>query len=162
MKKKLGISLIIVSIILYLILKFSIWHDDFEHNKVIDRIFIKGEKVETNYIGYIQIDSVDIKRGIVQGINDDILNNNDVGIIRDNNIILAGHAVENVFGNLNNISIFDEIKVQLYDKKYYYVVYEKIIVEKDNLQYLNSDLVLITCTNDDKRLLVLGCLIDKK
>ena len=32
----------------------------------------------------------------------------------------------------------------------------KIIVEKDNLNYLNQELVLITCTDDDKRLLILA------
>ena len=110
------------------------------HQKELEAIFVKGEPNKTNYIGYIEIDSINIKRGIVKGINDEILNNNDVGMIRDNNIILAGHAVDNVFGKLNNIVSFDKIK----------------IVDKDNVDYLDEDLVLITCTNDDKRLLVLA------
>lgn len=154
--KKLGISLIIISILSFLILKIYLLCEYDSHSKIIDRIFIKGEKLETNYIGYVEIKSVNIKRGIVNGINNDILNNNDIGIIRDNNIILAGHGVENVFGRLNKINVFDEVKIHLYDKDYYFIVYKKIIVSKDNLDYLNDDLVLITCTNDDKRLLVLG------
>lgn len=154
--KKLGISLIIISILSFLIFKIYLLCEYNSHSKTIDRIFIKGEKLETNYIGYVEIKSVNIKRGIVNGINDDILNNNDVGIIRDNNIILAGHGVENVFGRLNKINIYDEVKIHLYDKDYYFIIYKKIIVSKDNLDYLNEDLVLITCTNDDKRLLVLG------
>lgn len=156
MKKKLGISLIFFSILSLFLIKFTCYLDKNNHSKIIDRIFIKGEKLETNYIGYVEIESLKIKRGIINGINDEILNNNDVGMIRDNNIILAGHAVENVFGNLHNVSIFDEIKVHLYDKDYYFIVYEKVIVDKDNLDYLNADLVLITCTNDNRRLLVLG------
>ena len=154
--KKLGISLIIISILSFLILKIYLLCEYDSHSKIIDRIFIKGEKLETNYIGYVEIKSVNIKRGIVNGINNVILNNNDIGIIRDNNIILAGHGVENVFGRLNKINVFDEVKIHLYDKDYYFTVYKKIIVSKDNLDYLNEDLVLITCTNDDKRLLVLG------
>jgi LPXTG-site transpeptidase (sortase) family protein len=154
--KKLGISLIIISVLLFLILKIYLLCEYENHSKTIDRIFIKGEKIETNYIGYIEIESVNIKRGIVNGINDEILNNNDIGIIRDNNFVLAGHGVENVFGRLNKINIFDEVKIHLYDKDYYFIIYKKIIVSKDNLNYLNDDLVLITCTNDDKRLLVLG------
>lgn len=154
--KKLGISLIIISILSFLILKIYLLCEYNSHSETIDRIFIKGEKLETNYIGYIEIKSVNIKRGIVNGINDDILNNNDIGIIRDNNIILAGHGVENVFGRLNKVNIFDEVKIHLYDKDYYFIIYKKIIVSKDNLNYLNEDLVLITCTNDDRRLLVLG------
>ena len=160
MKKKLGISLIIISIFFFFLIKLELYLDKNNHSEIIDRIFIKGEKLETNYIGYIEIESLKIKKGIINGINDAILNNNDIGMIRDNNIILAGHAVENVFGNLNNISIFDEIKVHLYDKDYYFMVYEKVIVDKDNLDYLNSDLVLITCTNDNRRLLVLGSIIN--
>lgn len=161
MKKNLGISLIFVSILFLTLLKLDIFIKKNEHNKIIERVFIKGEKLETDYIGYIQIDSVDIKRGIVEGINDEILNNNDVGMIRDSNIILAGHAIEDVFGKLHNISLFAEVKVHLYDKDYYFMIYKKIIVEKDNLDYLNSDLVLITCTNDGQRLLVLGSIIYK-
>ena len=154
--KKLGISLIIISILSFLILKIYLLCEYDSHSKIIDRIFIKGEKLETNYIGYVEIKSVNIKRGIVNGINNDILNNNDIGIIRDNNIILAGHGVENVFGRLKKINVFDEVKIHLYDKDYYFTIYKKIIVSKDNLDYLNEDLVLITCTNDDKRFLVLG------
>ena len=161
MKKKLGISLIVLSILLFLYFKSEMYLEQYEHSQIIERIFIKGEKLETNYIGYIEINSVDIKRGIVEGISDSILNNNDIGMIRDNNIILAGHAVENVFGNLKNISIFDNVKIQLYDKEYHFIVYDKVIVDKDNLDYLGADLVLITCTNDNKRLLVLGSIINK-
>jgi len=161
MKKRLGISLMMFSMFFFFLMKSNIYLDKNNHSKIIDRIFIKGEKLETNYIGYIEIESVKIKKGIIDGINDEILNNNDIGMIRDNNIILAGHAVENVFGSLYNISIFDEIKVHLYDKDYYFIVYEKVIVDKNNLDYLNSDLVLITCTNDNRRLLVLGSIVNK-
>lgn len=156
MKKKLGVSLIIISIFFLILLKLDNYFEKNAHSQIIERIFIKGEKLETNYIGYIEINSVNIKRGIINGVNDEILNNNDIGMIRDNNIILAGHAVENVFGNLKNISVFDEVKIHLYDKDYYFMVYDKIVVSKNNLDYLNADLVLITCTNDNKRLLVLG------
>lgn len=161
MKKKLGVSLIIISIFFLILLKLDNYFEKNTHSQIIERIFIKGEKLETNYIGYIEINSVNIKRGIINGINDEILNNNDIGMIRDNNIILAGHAVENVFGNLKNISVFDEVKIHLYDKDYYFMVYDKIVVSKNNLDYLNADLVLITCTNDNKRLLVLGSIINK-
>lgn len=154
--KKIGISLIIVSILIFLIFKIYLIIEEDNHSKTIDRIFIKGEKLETNYIGYIEIDTVNIKRGIINGITEEILNNNDIGMIRDNNIILAGHGVENVFGNLKKINIFDKVRVHLYDKDYYFIVYDKLIVSKNNLDYLTEDLVLITCTDDNNRLLVLG------
>lgn len=154
--KKLGISLIIISIIIFIAFKIYLILETDNHSKTIDRIFIKGEKLETNYIGYIEIDTVNIKRGIVNGITDEILNNNDIGMIRDNNIILAGHGVENVFGKLKKINIFDKVRVHLYDKDYYFIVYDKVIISKNNLEYLTEDLVLITCTDDGNRLLVLG------
>lgn len=154
--KIIGISLIFISLIGFIYLKISMSSEYYNHQKELEAIFINGEPNKTNYIGYVEIDSIDLKRGIVKGIDDVILNNDDVGMIRNNNIILAGHAVDNVFGKLNNISTFDKIKIYLYNQIYSYTVYKKVVVEKDNIDYLNDDLVLITCTNDDKRLLVLA------
>src|SRR5574344_1477915 len=145
--KIIGISLICISFIGFICIKISMSSEYYIHQKELEAIFVKGEPNKTNYIGYIEIDSINIKRGIVKGINDEILNNNDVGMIRDNNIILAGHAVDNVFGKLNNIVSFDKIKIYLYNQIYSYTVYKKIIVDKDNVDYLDEDLVLITCTN---------------
>lgn len=151
--KILGISLIVFSLLGFTYLKIS---SSNIFQKDVEKIFVNGIPNETKYVGYIEIKSVDIKKGIIKGINNEILNNNDVGMIRNNNIILAGHAVPNVFGNLNNIKKFDKIKIYLYNQEYIFTVYNTIIVDKNNIKYLNEDLVLITCTNDNRRLLVLA------
>lgn len=154
--KILGVSLIIVSVVGYIYLNISIYNKYSKHQEVIDNIFINGKPNTTNYVGYIKIDQINIRKGIVSGITSDILNNDDVGMLKNDNIILAGHAVSNVFGNLEKIKISAKIEIYLYDGFENYIVYEKIVVDKNNLDYLYADLVLITCTRDDKRLLVLA------
>lgn len=156
MQKIIGVSLIVISILSFISIKTFTYYESYNHSKTIDSIFINGKPNNTNYIGYINIDRVNIKRGIVNGVSKQILDNNDVGMISNNNIILAGHAVDNVFAKLFNVKINDTIDIYLYDILYKYKVYKKVIVEKDNFEHLNNDLVLITCTNDDKRLLVIA------
>lgn len=154
--KVLGISLILISIFSYLMIELNIKYKKINHEKIIDSIILGGNYNETKYIGYIKIDGIGIKKGIINGINDEILNNDDVGMIKRNNIILAGHAVSNVFKNLSEISISDIIELFIYNEKNKYIVYDKIVVDKHDMSHLSSELVLITCVDDNNRLLVLA------
>lgn len=155
MKKILGISLIFVSCIGLLIIKFYPYFENINHSKKIDNIFLNGNSNYTKYVGYIFIEKINLKRGIINEINDKILNDFDVGMYKNDNIILAGHDVPNVFGNLKKLDINDKIDIYL-DKIIKYHVIKKVIVNDSDLTYLDNDLVLITCTNDGKRLLILA------
>lgn len=156
MLKKLGISLFSASCLLLLGLKLYLDLENKNHFKIVKKNLFRGTYNTTKYIGYIEIEELSIKRGIVQGINDYILNDNDIGSIIDDSIILAGHAVSNVFGNLKYVETGQFIYIYLYNELYRYRVVKKVISDKTDLTYLNDELVLITCTNDDKRLLVLA------
>lgn len=155
MKKKKGISLILISITIFIVFKLNTYNDYYEHNKIIDDIFVNGSPNYTDYIGYIKIDNIKLKRGIKLGINDKILDEYNVGMIKSNNIILAGHAVENVFGNLYKLRIEDEISLYL-DKIIKYKIADISVVNKNDFNHLNSDLVLITCMIDSNKRLIIN------
>lgn len=154
---KLSTSIIVICLLLLISIKITEKIEYSSHIKKIDNIILKGDSNKTKYIGYIEIEKINIKRGIVNGINDKILNNNDVGMINNKNIILAGHSVSNVFGNLHDIKLNEIIKLYLYNELTEYIVKDIKIVDKNDLSLLNNELVLITCMLDpNKRLLVIA------
>lgn len=139
-----------------LIIGNNIYHkiEQKNHLKEVDSSVY--DAYSTKYIGYIEIERLKLKRGIVQGISDLILNVNDVGMEKKNNkIILAGHSIENVFGKLHRIKKDDLITLYLNNKKEEYIVYDIKIVDKYDVNSLNSELNLITCMyNPNKRLII--------
>lgn len=150
------INIVLIILILFLIgyKTYNIIEEKNHLNK-IENIIYNGETNETNYIGYIEIKRLNIKRGIVNGINDYVLNLNDIGYENNGNIILAGHSIENVFGHLHKIKLGDVIYLYLYNKKIEYVVNNIKIVNKKDVSSLNNELNLITCMyNPDYRLIV--------
>jgi len=156
-KSKISISIICIFVFLILFIKVNTIIESSNHIKKIDSIFIESKPNKTNYVGYIEIKSVGIKRGIVNGINDEILNSNDVGMIKNNNIILAGHSIINVFEKLHYVKVNDVINIYLYNKLNEYIVKKIFIVNKKDLSLLNNELVLITCMdNPDERLLIIA------
>lgn len=135
--------------------------DYWSHNIEIDNIFINDiSKNEHSYVGFIEIQSLKIKREIVLGVNEKNLSQH-VTMYENNqkfngeNIILAGHSVKNIFGNLHKINVQDTISIYLVDKMFNYIVISKEIVEYKKIEVIDdSDLILITCTYDNKRLIV--------
>ena len=159
--KKIGITLVIISLISYGCLKLYKYLDYQKHSIIIDNIFKEGKVNEYDYIGYIEIDTLNIKREIVYGINDNNLNKNIIAAnkktisLDDHNIVLAGHSIENVFGKLHYINIGDEIKITSFYETIFYIVNDIKIVNKEDLDSLYGDLCLITCMNDpNKRLII--------
>lgn len=126
-----------------------------EHLKKINNIAY--DDFSTKYIGYIEIERLGVKRGIVDGINDTILNANDVGFGKiDNKIILAGHSIENVFGKLHQIKVDDIINIYLYRKKTTYKVVSVKVVNKKDIQALDNALNLVTCMYNPNERLIIG------
>lgn len=152
---KLSNILIIICSLFLLGLKIYNSVEYKEHLKKIDNLVY--DDVSTKYIGYIEVERLGVKRGIVKGINDDILNANDVGFeIKNNNIILAGHSIENVFGKLHNIRLDDTIYLYLNKKKETYKVTSIKVVNKANVEVLNNPLNLVTCMYNPNERLVIG------
>lgn len=155
-------SLIIISILGLLIINIYEKIDYQVHTIVIDNIFKNGvEYNKKNYIGYIEIDHLNIKREIVLGINDENLKNyvclnENAKSLNEDNLILAGHSIKNIFYNLHYIKLNDEIIITTFNFIYHYIVTSIDIVDYRNVAILdNSNLILITCMNDNtKRLIV--------
>ena len=152
-----------INIIILLVLFLNVYEelDKHTHNYIIDNVYMNDiNNNEVDYLGYIEIDRLNIKREIVLGINDlnllshvtldDRCNN-----LECNNIILAGHAINNIFSNLKYIKKEDTIKIVTTDNiKYYKVQSIDIVDKKDDDVIDNSELILITCYNLDKRIIV--------
>ena len=153
---KISLSLLIIFIIfqLYQIV------DNKSHTYIIDNIYLNDNlSNKLDYIGYIEIDKLNIKREIVLGINDynlltHVTLKKECQNLESDNIILAGHAIKNIFGNLKYIKIGDEIKI-ISDYTKYYEVTNIDIVDKENINIIdNSNLILITCYDLNKRIIV--------
>lgn len=159
--KKIGICLITISLIGLFSFKIYNYIDFKKHELIIDNIFKDGYVNEFDYIGYIEIDDLGIKREIIRGITDDNLNknvvalNNNVESLSDDNIVLAGHSIENVFGKLHQIKKDTTIKIISFYETIEYIVVDTKIVNKDDIYSLKGNLCLITCTsNPNERLIV--------
>lgn len=72
-----------------------------------------------------------------------------------NKLFLAGHGIKNIFGNLRKIKIGDIIKIHSFDNTHTYQVERIDIVNPEQTDVIDqTNLILITCTNDNKRFIV--------
>lgn len=153
MKNKIIFLIIILSIInIYQKIDYK------THLNRIDNIFYNGEVNRYKYIGYIKIDSLNIKREILNYTEKNMVDSvvlYDGDSLDSEHIVLAGHAIDNIFGNLKRIKLNDIVEIVSLKKSYKYIVVEKCVVESDNYQSINSgDLVLITCKNFKERYII--------
>ncbi len=126
-----------------------------------------GEDRVDNYIGYLEVPDVNIKRGFVSleskynsvGYNVMLIEGSTMPDVKNGNLILAAHR-----GN-SSVSFFDKL-YKLEDSAYAYVTYNgkkyayqlktRYYEEKDGVLTIkrNADattLTLITCTRNDKK-----------
>ena len=130
------------------------------------------EKVELgDGIALIDIPSVDISSIIVSGVGKEQIRHY-IGHFEDTampgesgNFCIAGHSstvYNNVFNNLKNINLNDEIKITTSEGEFTYLVSEIFETEPTNVGVLNQnndlkEMTIVTCTNDGKdRLIVKG------
>ena len=155
LKNSLILLLVLICVNLYEMI------DKKTHNYIIDNIYLNDNiSHKVNYLGYIEIEKLNIKREIVLGINNyNLLNHVTLDERCSNldcdNIILAGHAIKNIFGSLKYIKEKDIIKIISIDNIYQYEVTNIQIVNKENIDVIDkSNLILITCYDLDKRIIV--------
>ena len=116
-------------------------------------------------IGTITIPNYSFSHSIVYGLNNEILNQQQIGtffgkkeIMERNHLILAGHNQYGMFRVLEKLKIGDEIEIILLGKQMIYQVTAKRIVDATELFYFNETeeplLTLMTCDrNSEKRIL---------
>lgn len=133
------------------------------------------EKLINGYkpIALMEIPSISLSQGIVEGISDDILQyylghfEGSAKPGENGNFSVAGHRVSDyseAFVNLYKVEIGDEILIKANKKEYVYEVTDNFIVSPDNVEVLdNTDeatITLVTCTVGAKeRVIVKGNLI---
>lgn len=119
----------------------------------------------SNYISLLEIPKINFKRGIT---NESNINKN-ISFLKDSNMpnisgsttIIAGHSgnsSNSYFKNLYKLKIGDYAYL-FYDRiKYKYIVYKMEVIKKTGKLKLNNDrikkLILITCKDDDKQIIV--------
>lgn len=155
-------KLILISILGFLIL-FCYQKIDYNvHTYIIDNIYDNDNNMNVqDYIGYIEIPDLNIKREIVLGITSENLKSHitlddSIKSLEDNHIILAGHSVENLFGNLHKAELNQAIYIHTNNKIIRYYINEIVIVNKEQVDILETgDLVLITCMRDNTKRLII-------
>lgn len=143
-----------------------------ELSKEEEEKLINGHKP----IALMEIPSIGLSQGVVEGINDDVLQYY-LGHFEDSakpgekgNFSVAGHRVSDyseAFVNLYKVEIGDEVLVKANKKQYVYQVTDNFIVSPDKVDILDSTedstITLVTCTVGAKeRVIVKGRLVETK
>ena len=136
------------------------------------------EKLINGYkpIALMEIPSINLSQGVVEGITDDILQyylghfENSVKPGERGNFSVAGHRVSDyseAFVNLYKVEVGDQVLIKANKKQYVYEVTDNFIVSPDRVDVLeNTDeatITLVTCTVGAKeRVIVKGKLVESK
>ena len=189
----MGMVLILISFSFTLKFIYDLNYDKTKTNKIIEKEFDidsiideniieeENEEIQTNnntyeinltsnYLGYIELKGYGVKRLIVYGTSNNILDKGLVGMLSVSsnlydevgNIILAGHNTINNFKSLHYMNIGDEISITTHKKTYNFEIIEKNTINPDDFSYfkqVNNEkiLTLITCNyNGKKRLIVVA------
>ncbi|GAA0752249.1 MULTISPECIES: class D sortase [Clostridium] len=127
-------------------------------------------------IALIEIPSINLSQGLVEGITDDILQYylghfaDSAGPGEKGNFAVAGHRVSDyseAFVNLYKVEKGDKILVKANKKEYIYEITDNFIVDPSNVEVLDNTseatITLVTCTVGAKeRVIVKGNLIETK
>ena len=127
-------------------------------------------------IALIEIPSINLSQGLVEGITDDVLQyylghfENSAMPGEKGNFSVAGHRVSDyseAFVNLYKTEIGDKIIVKANKKEYVYEITDNFIVSPENIEVLDdtedATITLVTCTVGAKeRLIVKGKLVETR
>ena len=123
--------------------------------------------INYNYIGYLDIPKINLKRGFVSlnskynsiSYNVMLINGSSMPDVKNGNLILAAHrgnSSVSFFDNLYKLNLGDEANVTYNDKIYTYKLVNTYLEAKDGTIAIYRDenkttLTLITCTRGDKK-----------
>lgn len=175
----MGLILILGSVSLNLYTKYK---ESEAINNLKQKIEVKDDSDENkeikigDEIALIDIDSVDISSVIVNGIGKEQIRHY-IGHFENTpmpgetgNFSIAGHSstiYNNVFNNLKNIKVGDDIVITTIDAKFIYKVSEVFESEPSNMSVLDQDneikeMTIVTCTKDGKERLIVKAVLDEK
>lgn len=167
-------------------IKIEEFFNEEEKEDIIDteNVGVQPEKndkkqIDYNYIAVLEIESINLKRGLVSpdskynnvNYNIQIMETSNMPNIENSNLILAGHngtSYVSFFKNLYKMSEGDLINVYYQGYKYVYQYNNSYEVDKTGVVSIIRDrnkntITLITCKKNskDKQLVFIGYLIDK-
>lgn len=128
-------------------------NDNSNKNYVDDTILIDGY----NYIGIIEIPSINLKLPVISTFDYDRLKIAPCiyyGSIETNDLVICGHSYLAHFGNLYKLQPKDIIIINDFHKQYIYEVEAIEILEATDINNMldsQFDLTLYTCTKDSLR-----------
>lgn len=175
----LGLILILGSISLNLYTKYK---EKQAINNLKQKIELKDDSDEIkevnigDEIALIDIDSLNINSIIVSGIGKDQIRHY-IGHFENTpmpgefgNFSIAGHSstiYNNVFNNLKNIKIGEDIVITTVNGKFTYKVNEIFESDPSNMSVLDQDnekkeMTIVTCTKDGKERLIVKAILDEK
>ena len=178
-KKIVGISAVFIIIgISYFGIYFYNYFTDSKKNILAIEKIINNDNVDVSledrygYNSFIEIPSIELKRGLVT-INNSYNNVNDnIEIIEktDNRIILASHNGNNYnsyFGNLYKMDLGDKIYLYENGNKYEYIFSDNYEIKKNGYANIYTDntrnsIALVTCKEEsnDAQVVYIGYLIN--
>jgi len=190
LRRAIGAILILVGVTIMLVIAYQKIQTSKKQNelkKILEEIITEPENKDENTsniefsegyepIALMEIPSIKLEQGIIEGITDDILNfylghfEGSAMPGEAGNFAVAGHRVSNyseAFVNLYKAKIDDEIIVKANNKKYIYKITEMIVVDPTNVGVLDdteeATITLVTCTVGAKeRLIVKGKLVSSE
>lgn len=142
-----------------------------------DVVVVEGkEELGDTPIGLIEIPSINLSQGLVEGVTDEILQyyighfEESVKPGEKGNFAVAGHRVSDyseAFINLYKLKPGDLVSVKSVGKEFIYKIEENFIVDPDRVDVLDqteeATITLITCTVGAKqRVIIKGSLIETK
>lgn len=156
MKNKIGIILILLSLLICSLKRELDINNINYHNKMIAKIHDSYHE----FSRYIYIPKYNIKRLIKNGTNSSILDKYYVGRMNLNytNLeVLAGHNVNIVFRKIHYLKKNDIVYLE--KEKYRVVNYKEIDINDYSIlkNYEEKTLILITCTNDKNKRYIVMC-----
>lgn len=170
--KILGFSFIAFGIGYYSLNFYLYFNDYYNNEKSVTAILNDEDEVSKNekydYIGFIEIPSIELKRGFLDKENkyNDVKYNIEIIDMSENGIIMAAHngnSYYSYFDNLKKLELGDTIYIYYNNKKYVYIYSDYYEVEKTGYVDVYRDntrknIVLITCKDQNKQSVFVGYL----
>lgn len=135
----------------------SIYKEKYQSNRLLNKNI---------YLGKIVIEKINLEYTVFNNYNIELLKIAPCkfygGILGEKgNICIAGHNYNDskFFGRIDELEIKDKIKmVDLEEKEYEYIVYDKFETDEEDLSILKSnknyELTLLTCNNSNKKRII--------
>ena len=132
---------------------------------------VKKPDAQVKALGRIKIPKIDLDLPIIKGVGKSALRQG-IGYMtesgpigKEGNAVLAGHRnypFGRMFSRLDELQIDDQVIVEVDKKTYRYVIYEKLVVEPNDVSVIKGKgnrkvLTLVTCTppgKDTHRLII--------